>query len=294
MKKLRMAVCTAIVLMAIGSAANAEEFSPKRIVSLDGGTTETLFALGAGGLVVARDEGSTYPPEAAKLPAISTGHQLNVEAILALKPDVVVGRNRSMSGPGMHILEQAHVRVVRLPDDPGIEVAQLRIKNLASLIGKEEDAKKIIESMQTDLDRLEEKKKAVSGEAAPRVLIVYLRPGVVMMMGEDSNAAAMTRLAGGRFAVPGMKGYKELNAEAAVAAQPDVILCYTEGLEATGGADALWNRPGLAETPAGRARCLIAMDDLLLAGFGPRTGDAALQLFDRLHGQGTTVAKAHP
>jgi iron complex transport system substrate-binding protein len=68
-----------------------------------------------------------------------------------------------------------------------------------------------------------------------------------------------------------------------VAAAPEVLLVPSHALESLGGIDGLLAQPGLAATPAGKARRVIAMDDLFLLGFGPRTADAALALLDQLH-----------
>jgi iron complex transport system substrate-binding protein len=62
----------------------------KRIVSLSPHITELLFAAGAGDRVVGTAEYSDYPPQAAKLPRVG-GHALDLEAVVALKPDLVMG-----------------------------------------------------------------------------------------------------------------------------------------------------------------------------------------------------------
>jgi iron complex transport system substrate-binding protein len=46
--------------------------------------------------------------------------------------------------------------------------------------------------------------------------------------------------------------------------------------------DALLKVPGVATTPAGKAKRIVPIDDLLLLGFGPRTGKAALELGSKL------------
>ena len=95
----------------------------------------------------------------------------------------------------------------------------------------------------------------------------------------------MIRLAGGTNAASGFDGYKPLTAEAAVAAAPQVILVTTSGLESVGGTDGLLDLPGLALTPAGKARRVVAMDDLYLLGFGPRVADAVAALAVKLRDQ---------
>lgn len=286
---MRRIVYAVAVLMGAAVALQAEE--QPRIVSLDGGTTETLFALGLGPMVVGRDSGSTYPPEALKIPEIGQGHQINTESVLRLGPTVVVGRDRTMSGPSMHLLEQAKVKVLRLDDEPGVEPAKRRILALGRALGRETQAADLVKAMEHDLNVLAMRRKEAK-DPSLSVLIVYLRPGVAMLMGEDSNAAAMVSLVGAGHALPGLKGYKDMNAEAVIAARPDVVLCYSDGLEAVGGPDGLWKLPGLKETPAGKARRLVVMDDRLLAGFGPRTGEAALTLYERLYEPAKPLAEA--
>jgi iron complex transport system substrate-binding protein len=62
----------------------------RRIVSLSPHITELLFAAGAGDRVVGTAEYSDYPPAAKVLPRVG-GHSLDLEAVVALKPDLVLG-----------------------------------------------------------------------------------------------------------------------------------------------------------------------------------------------------------
>jgi iron complex transport system substrate-binding protein len=100
--------------------------------------------------------------------------------------------------------------------------------------------------------------------------------------GRGTAADAMVRLAGGENAAGAIEGSKALTAEAAVAAVPDVLLAPAAVLAHTGGVEGLLSLPGIAETPAGRARRVIVLDDLMLLGFGPRTGQGALELARKL------------
>jgi len=93
-------------------------------------------------------------------------------------------------------------------------------------------------------------------------------------------------LAGGRNAVPGFAGYKPLSAEVLIAAAPEVIVVPARGLATLGGEAGLLALPGVADTPAGRARRIVAFDDLLLLGFGPRLGPAIDELARRLRTPG--------
>ncbi len=74
------------------------ERPPERIVSLAPHLTELLFAVGAGGQLVGTDTASDYPPAARKLPRVGDAGRINLERVIAARPDLVViwrGGNRS-------------------------------------------------------------------------------------------------------------------------------------------------------------------------------------------------------
>ncbi len=75
----------------------------QRIISLAPHNTENLFSAGAGNMVVGVVEYSDYPPEAAKIPSVGSHVQFNLEAIIALEPDLVVAW---LSGNNRDALEQ--------------------------------------------------------------------------------------------------------------------------------------------------------------------------------------------
>ncbi|WP_373279911.1 ABC transporter substrate-binding protein [Metallosphaera hakonensis] len=65
------------------------EFPPKRIVSLDPAATETLFLIGAGGLVVGTDAFSYRPPEAKNLLKLGSYTHVKYELLEKLKPEII-------------------------------------------------------------------------------------------------------------------------------------------------------------------------------------------------------------
>src|SRR5687768_12844812 len=62
----------------------------QRIVSLAPHVTEQLYAAGAGAKLVGASEYSDYPEEAKRLPRVASSGTVNLEMVLALKPDLVV------------------------------------------------------------------------------------------------------------------------------------------------------------------------------------------------------------
>ncbi|MFP4127105.1 MAG: hemin ABC transporter substrate-binding protein [Alphaproteobacteria bacterium] len=126
--------------------------------------------------------------------------------------------------------------------------------------------------------------RVADAERRPRVLFVLnVGRGAPLAGGTGTSAAALIDLAGGRNAADGFDGYKPLSQEAALAAAPEVVLVPDHTLEAAGGRAALLDRPELRHTPAADAGRVVAMDGLLLLGFGPRLGHAVSELAHALH-----------
>jgi iron complex transport system substrate-binding protein len=126
---------------------------------------------------------------------------------------------------------------------------------------------------------------AIPGGRRPRVLFLYARgPRLLLVFGRESAGDEMLRLAGAENAVRGITGAKPLTPEAVVGAEPDVILVPARGLASIGGVDGVLALPGLAQTPAGRARRVVPIDDALILGFGPRLPEAVETLARAVRG----------
>ncbi|RIH87201.1 Hemin-binding periplasmic protein HmuT [Meiothermus luteus] len=254
--------------------------SIERIVSLNGVTTEILFALGVGDKVVGRDTSSYYPAAVNKLPTVGYQFQLNAEGILALKPTLVLGREDARPPQVFDQLAAAGVTVVRVPDKPTLEGAKEKIRTIAAAVGQVERGEALVRALERDLLVLRSKQRQATAKKTLKGLFLYLRgTQVTYVCGEGSNPVGMMELAGIANAAKGIKDCAQMTAEAVVAAQPDVIVVFTRGLESVGGLEGLRKLPGVMQTPAGQAGRVVAIDDLYLGGFGPRAGRAALDLF---------------
>ena len=287
--KVNLVLLAAASILVAGAASLRAE-PAARIVSAGGPITETIYALGAQDQLVAADISSVFPAEADKLPKVGYARQLASEGILSVNPTLVIASEDAGPSEVLAQIEKANVKVVRLSTEHTAEAAVKRVREIGELVGKKAEADALAEGMVADLKKASE--QAAAAGSKPKVLFIYTRgPGVMNVSGTNTSANAMIELAGGVNAVTGYEGYKPLTAEAAVAAAPDVILVTTRGLESSGGVDEFLKQPGLSTTPAGQAKHVIAMDDLLLLGFGPRLGKAALELNEKIHAQPAVAQK---
>ena len=257
--------------------------SSERIVSLNGSTTEILFALGVGENVVGCDASSTYPKNVReKLPSVGYQYRLNVEGILSLKPTLVIGRDDVKPPQVIEQLRMAGVTVLQLKEPRSFEAAKQRLRTIGEAVGCQKRATELIAALAADIEKLEEKRKG--DWPKQKVLFLYLRgPQTAFVVGKDSAPGAMFEIVGAENAAGDIKGSKPMTAEAVIAAQPDVYVLFTTGLKSIGGVEGLLKLPGLAHTPAGRNRRVVAMSGQYLSGFGPRCGRAALDLFHGIY-----------
>lgn len=262
----------------------------RRIVSVGGALTETLYLLGAQADLVGVDTTSMFPEAARRLPSVGYARTLSAEGVLSLRPTLIVATQEAGPPAVLRQLEAARVPTAVLDADHRVEGVWARTQRLADLCGRAEAGRALVSELQRAWAQAQEqlaaRSAAAGGKPAPRVLFVLSHSmAQVRVSGTGTAADAMIRLAGAQNALATFEGYKPLTPEAAIAAAPDVILVTEQGLQAAGGTDGLLKAPGLAQTPAGRARRVVALEALLLLGFGPRLPQAVAALAQGLHGQ---------
>lgn len=117
--------------------------APERIVSLVPSDTYSLFALGAGDRVVGRTRYCELPAPVAAIPAVGGTKDVNVEAVLDLRPDLVIANQEENARPALEAIAEARVPIlVSLPRRAADGVAHLA--RVARLIRAEEAAKEIV------------------------------------------------------------------------------------------------------------------------------------------------------
>lgn len=260
-----------------------------RIIPVNGDIAEVVFALGLGDSVVATDLSATYPPEADALPEVGYQRTLLAEQLLGLDPSVVVANNDAGPPAVLDQLRDAGVPVVVLDYPHDLTGPAAKIRLVAAALGVpargEALAREVDEAIGAAADEAARRVEA-DGGPPPRAVFLYLRGTTVQQVGGRGSGVDALLEAAGAVDVGvelGVDDFEPLTDEALVEAAPDVLVVTTTGLESVGGVDGLVDLPAIKGTPAGRDRHVVALDDQLLLGLGPRAGDALGQLVDQLH-----------
>ena len=271
-----------VVLAACGGNDSPTPAGEERIVSIGGNVTETLYAIGKGPAVVAVDRTSIYPAEAETLPKVGLPGSISVEGVAAQRPTIVVA-DASAQAQALDQLSASGVKVVKLAEQPQTpEGAAARIREIGALFGKASEADALAKTLLDSVGATTAALKDVTHR--PRALFVYARGQRTLLVAGDATPAKVAlELAGATNAATGFADFKPMSAETVLAAKPDVIVIPQRGLDSLGGIDGLLALPGMLETPAGKDRRVIAIDDLEILGFGPRLGDGIAKLAKALH-----------
>lgn len=254
--------------------------STERIIPIDisGSIAATVFGLGFGDSVVGRDISTTFPA-AADLPVVtSNGHTVSSEAIIALRPTVVI--TDGTIGPVDVVLQlrDAGIPVVFVDTDPSLDGVGELARQVSAALGAPEAGEDLAASLGAEIDAKVAEIAAILPATPLRMVFLYLRgtSGVYYLFGEESGADVLIESLGGIdvAAEIGLEGMRPMTDEAMIAADPDLILVMTDGLASVGGVDGLLeSKPAIALTTAGEHRRFVDMADGAILSFGPRTAD---------------------
>jgi iron complex transport system substrate-binding protein len=248
-----------------------------RIVSLAPSITETVFDLGDGDRLVGVTDFCDYPPEARRKPRVGGISTPSFEAILALRPDLVLATSESNYSEHVERLVSLGLAVyVIRPVD--FETVLESIERIGGVLGRDAFARARVASMRRDADAIT---RAVAGSPRPRVLYVVW-PNPLIAPGRGTLISELIQRAGGE-SVTGAEPlpYPRLSLETLVERRPDRIIV---GRHGQGTVEELlrgWER--LGSVSAVREGRVYGVDGDLVHRPGPRMVEALRALARVIH-----------
>jgi iron complex transport system substrate-binding protein len=193
---------------------------PKRLIALAPNLTEILYALGLGDRVVGVTNHCNYPPEASLKPKVGSYIHLNVERIISLSPDLVIGTVDGNERYILDLLEQAHIKVFFVnPRD--VRQAIETISNLGLVCGLPEKARQISGALTLRVNRMVE---ATRERKRPLVFLqIHIQP--IMSVNRNTVHHDLLHLAGGdNMTADEPVTYPRISLEEVIRRKPEVLL----------------------------------------------------------------------
>lgn len=248
--------------------------APLRIVSLAPGATEMLFAAGGGAQIIATVEYSDTPPAARAIARIGDAAAIDMERLVALRPDVVVAwpgggnpaQRAKIASLGIAVYEQQVSRLSELGES---------LRRLGTLTGTGDAARQAADALEARLAQLRRTYADAPGAPHPRVLLqVWNRP-IYSVGGRQLMSDALAACGARNVFADLPEAAPLVDTESVIARNPDIIVAAAPpGEGAAWVAD--WKRfGGLGAVRAGR---VVAFEDQGLSRLGPSVIDATANL----------------
>lgn len=239
-----------LLLLLWGGIAQA---TPQRVVSLTPHITELLFAIGAGSRIVATDDASDTPPEVRGLPHVANYRSINGEALLALRPDLVVGWRSAQS----RLLEPIERLGVPVAYSEPIDFDSLadEMRMLGKTLGLESQAN---EAADAYLARLAELRRRYGQGRKVRVFYQLWSPPLTSVSGHAWPAQAITLCGGENLMAGAATPYPQVSLEQVLKGNPELILAGSHDKKVL----EVWLDWPMVEAVKHRAMVLINPDEL--------------------------------
>ena len=254
---------------------------PKRIVSLTPSLTETLFALELGHRVVGVTDSCDYPVEVKDWPHVACWFDPDLEKLVALQPDVVLGLQTAHNQFKLK-LESEGIRVI-LVNPITVDEAITDIARLGAMLGVHRPSEILVGNLRSRLSGLDNRRSAINLESKPTVCrILDIEEGQFHVAGPLSFQYDIISRAGGQNVTGSIQeAYPKITLTQLRQWNPQVV--FNCGFD-------LNTLPGVANTPEWRSLLSVqsgnvfTFDCSLTCRTGPRIVDMVELLSNTLYG----------
>jgi iron complex transport system substrate-binding protein len=264
---LRLAAVAAFSLFALAAVSAADAAAPMRIVSLAPSVTETLFALGSGSSVVGVSDYCDYPPEVRRLPRVGSFLTPNLEAIIAVRPTLVIGLGLSSDVRQIRALKSMGYPVMLVSDNSLAEI-ETSIEAVGARIGRESDAHHLVAQIRAQIAAVRERLASAKSERA--LMLVGHQP--IVAVGRGTYLDELLQIARAEnIAAAANQEWPHLSMEYIIAMRPEVILDGSMGNDPSS-SDNFWKK--YPTIPAVRDHRVFGYPESPILHSGPRVGNS--------------------
>jgi iron complex transport system substrate-binding protein len=248
----------------------------QRIISLAPHVTELVFEAGAGAALIGISDYSDYPEQAKKIPSIGNIFALDIERLLALKPDLVIIWGTGNAKLLAQKLRQ-HQMLVFESEPQNYEMIASSIERIAHLAGTDAIGKKNAQAFRLRLEQIKQRYQLKANETPLNVFYQIGSKPIMSINGKHILAQVMTTC-GAKNSFANVKDLvPTLSAEAVIANNPDAIVSSGNNIE-----QSLGNWLNFKHLKAVQNKHLFVIDGDLLNRSGPRILEGTEQLCKQL------------
>jgi len=263
---------------------SAAAVAPLRIVSLAPSVTETLFALGAGPEVVGVSQYCDYPQQVSNLPRVGSFLTPNLEAIIALRPTLVIGLGLSSDLREIRALRSMGYPVL-LVSDGSLDQIEASIVAVGERIGRADRARELVAQIKAQTESVRRRLKDV----APERVLMLVGHQPIVAVGRGTYLSELLRIArADNIAASSGEEWPQLSLEYIIAMRPGVILDGSMGNDPAAQSRFWDSYPAI---PAVRDRRVYGYPPDAILHAGPRVGQSLEILARMIHPEAFAAAE---
>ncbi|MCR5803127.1 MAG: ABC transporter substrate-binding protein [Clostridia bacterium] len=264
---------------AYGNEAVIQE-EPQTIVCVSPTLTEVVFALGAGDKIIAVTDYDDYPADVLDLPKVGDIYAPDVEAIVALEPDLVLASS-IFTEDSYNQLMDLGINVAIVRDEESFDGLYDVIGTVASIVGATETGDALVAELKADVDNI------VAEDDTEYTVYYCMSCGEYgeYTAGGDTFINDIIEMAGAKNAAADAEGWM-YSLEALIAADPDYVICTQWSY------DEFTTNANYADLKAVKNGNVILVDSNLFERQGPRNVEALKIVSDLVHAEAAEEAQA--
>lgn len=251
-----------------------------RIISLSPSTTEILFAIGAGKMIVANTYFCDYPESAKNIPKVGSFSNVDDERIADFKPDLMITSTFVQNQSRIKYLKSSfkHLHL----DPRSLNDIYENILTVGAAVSKVSNAKKLVAKMKKKEKILRKALRLRSG--LPHRSRIYVEEWFEPPMGSGNWVPDIVSIAGGRYdLIPKGEISQQIPLEKIKKYDPEIIFVSYCGFKDKSDPEKILKREGWQNLTAVKKKRVYPINDDLLNRPGPRVLDAAHQIQKLLH-----------
>lgn len=248
---------------------------PKKVVSLSPVTTEIIAAVGGLDKLVGRTSYCDYPKEIKDIDEIGDLITVNIEKIVELEPDLVIGSAYLDQGVRDQ-LENAGITVVTIYTEDSFEGTYKDIETIGKILGKVKEAEKVVAEMKAKVESIKDRVAKAKTEPSVYFVVGFGAGGEFTATG-DTFIHEMIEMAGGKnIAYDGVQWSFSL--EKIVERKPELVI-YSSVLDK----NELISSNGFKDLDSVKKDSVFSIEANLIERTGPRLAEGLEELVKLIH-----------
>lgn len=264
------------------SDSNSKEHSYKRIVSLMPSNTEILYELGLGKDIVGVSTVDDYPKDVKKGKEQFDTMNLNKEALLKVKPDLILA-HESQKGTSKKVLdslEKNGVKVVYVKDAQSLDQTYETFKQIGKVTGREHEANELVDETKHNVEKVI--KSVPRHHRSQSVFMEVSSKPEIYTAGKHTFFDDMLAQLDAKNSFSNIEGWKPVDKESIIKKNPDILIS-TEGLSKSDYYKVIKKRDGFRQIKAVKNGRIETVNGDEISRPGPRIDEGLKQLRDAIY-----------